>query len=338
MGYPIAECRSDGSFVMTKPEKTGGIVSVHSVGEQMIYEIGDPGAYILPDVILDLRQVTLKQVGEDRVEVRGARGRAPTPLLKVSGIFMDGYKVTGELFIGGMEAREKALAVGHAIVSRVKRMVRVLGMDDFRAVNVEALGTEHTYGPHAMTSSPREVVLRLSAHHDEARALQVFLMEIAPSATCMAPGIIGTTTGRPRPQGNMVHFSCLVEKKAVQPQMLVTGMQQPQVVPFVTKYGPIDPPALSSNIPQPPAYTREQLVYAPLIQFCVARSGDKGDAANVGVMARNPKFYPYLAQYLTEERVHQVYRHLMQPTGKVRRFELPSSYALNFLVSQSLGN
>jgi hypothetical protein len=111
MGYPIVECHKDGSFVVTKPPATGGIVSVASVGEQMVYEIGDPGNYILPDVVLDLRQVSLQQLGPDRVMVRGAKGKAPTPYLKVSGIYMDGYKVTGEVFIGGIQAAQKVHSI-----------------------------------------------------------------------------------------------------------------------------------------------------------------------------------------------------------------------------------
>jgi hypothetical protein len=109
MGYPIVECYSDGTFIVTKPEKTGGIVSVGTVGEQMLYETLDPGAYMLPDVVVDIRQVRLVQVGPNRVQVQGARGRAPSPWLKVSGVHVKGYKISGELVIGGVEAREKVI-------------------------------------------------------------------------------------------------------------------------------------------------------------------------------------------------------------------------------------
>ncbi|CAG8771964.1 6268_t:CDS:2, partial [Racocetra persica] len=107
MGYPIVECFKDGEFFVTKPKNTGGLVTPATVGEQMVYEILDPGAYILPDVILDLRGVKLKQVGENKVLVTGAKGRAPTKYLKVSGIYSDGYKMTGQLVIGGIDARSK---------------------------------------------------------------------------------------------------------------------------------------------------------------------------------------------------------------------------------------
>ncbi|CAG8615293.1 17007_t:CDS:2 [Racocetra fulgida] len=119
MGYPIVEYFKDGEFFVTKPKYTGGLVTPATVGEQMVYEILDPGTYILPDVILDLRGVKLKQVGENKVLVTGAKGRAPTKYLKVSGIYSDGYKMTGQLVIGGIDAWN---------------------------VNVEVLGAEHTYG------------------------------------------------------------------------------------------------------------------------------------------------------------------------------------------------
>lgn len=108
MGYPIVEFDGNsGEFVITKPKRTGGLVSVATVSEQILYESLDPALYILPDVILDLRQINLTQIGPDRVLVRGAQGRAPTPWLKCCGIFMDGWKLSGQLVIGGHEAKEK---------------------------------------------------------------------------------------------------------------------------------------------------------------------------------------------------------------------------------------
>ena len=107
MGYPIVEFEANGEFVVTKPEKTGGMVTTATVSEQILYEILDPALYLLPDVILDMRQVRLSQVGENRVLVQGARGLAPTPWVKCSGIFLDGWKLSGELVIGGHEAKAK---------------------------------------------------------------------------------------------------------------------------------------------------------------------------------------------------------------------------------------
>ena len=142
MGYPIAEFEANGEFVVTKPERTGGLVTPATVAEQILYETLDPALYILADVILDMRQVQLTQVAKDRVHVKGARGLKPTPYLKCCGIFMDGWAVTGTLIIGGAHAKDKAEAVGHAIIERTKRMFKERDMEDYRAYNVEALGSE----------------------------------------------------------------------------------------------------------------------------------------------------------------------------------------------------
>lgn len=109
MGYPIVEFEENGQFIVTKPKDTGGLVSVGTVAEQILYETLDPALYILPDVILDMRQVKLTQVGKDRVLVQGARGRKPTPFLKCCGIFIDGWVLHGQLIIGGSEATQKVL-------------------------------------------------------------------------------------------------------------------------------------------------------------------------------------------------------------------------------------
>lgn len=336
MGYPIVEVSKDGSFIVCKPDGTGGIVSQHSVGEQLLYEIGDPGSYILPDVIVDLRQVTLEQVGKNRVLVKNARGRSPTPFLKVSGIYMDGYKVTGQLLIGGLDAREKALEVGNAIVSRASQFIKKFGMEDYVSTNVEALGSGHTHGKWSTDRHSREVVLRISAQHENPQALKVFLMEIAPSATCMAPGIIGVTSGRPRPQGNMVHFSCLVDKQKVSPKVSLGHPSMHQTFKL-TGFQSFSQP-IKIQIPKSISkFEEKDLIMMPLVEFCVARSGDKGDSANVGIMSRKPEFYTYLLSYLTEERVSQVYDHLMHEKGTIKRYELPGCYGMNFLITNCLG-
>lgn len=146
MGYPIVEFNKSGAFTVTKPEKTGGLVTPATVSEQILYEILDPAQYLLPDVVLDMRQVKLSQVGNSRVLVTGAKGLKPTPYLKCSGIFLDGWKISGELVIGGMDAKKKAQAVGEAIIKRVQGMYQKMGIADFRNYNIEPIGGESLYG------------------------------------------------------------------------------------------------------------------------------------------------------------------------------------------------
>jgi hypothetical protein len=146
MGYPIVDVKPDGSFIVTKPPKTGGLVSVGTVTEQMVYEVLDPGSYLLPDVTLDMRHATVTEIGRDMVKVAGAKGRKPSPYLKTSGVYIDGFKITGELMIGGTESAQKARYVGNAIISRVNAALKGMGLSTYTDYCIECLGAEETYG------------------------------------------------------------------------------------------------------------------------------------------------------------------------------------------------
>ncbi|ORZ09604.1 hypothetical protein BCR42DRAFT_358884 [Absidia repens] len=336
MGYPIVEFDRNGEFVVTKPEQTGGLVSPGTVSEQILYEILDPALYLLPDVILDMRQVSLSQVGNNRVLVKGAKGFQPTPWLKCSGIFLDGWKLSGELLIGGAEAKDKAIAVGEAIHKRVSGMLKERGLAPLRNYNIEALGSESIFGANGRRDDTREVMLRLTGHHDDTAALRLFAMEVIPSATCMAPGITGGGSGRPKPVPNLVHFPCLVPKSDIQTKVVVgDGAHQTltwnawdQNQQFAT------PPTLPS-IPAPVIKKGTPLVKTKLINLAYGRSGDKGDVSNVGIIARRPEYLPYIKRSLTEKVVADYMQHLCK--GSVKRFELPGLHALNFVLTHSLG-
>ncbi|KAJ2960426.1 hypothetical protein NQZ79_g4181 [Umbelopsis isabellina] len=336
MGYPIVEFHKNGQFVVTKPEKTGGLVTVATVGEQMVYEILDPGAYLLPDVILDMRAVELKQLEKNRVLVTGAKGRKPTKYLKCSGVWVDGHKIAGELLIGGEDAREKALAVGNAIVTRARTLLQAFGLEEFRGVNIETLGAEGTYGPHSTMTKSREVILRLTVHHDNPMALRLFGMEVAPSATCMAPGITGAGAGRPAPMNNLVHFSCLIPKANVPTYLCVGENGKLEKLEWDSwddsdNYATPDSPVPYNNTP----VETQGLTTVKLIKLANGRSGDKGDVCNIGIIARDPQYLPYIKKALTEQVVSKYMEHLCK--GNVTRYELPGTHALNFVLTKSLG-
>ena len=127
IGYPVLTCSADGSFMVEKPPQTGGLVSVATVAEQLVYEIGDPANYLLPDVVCDFTQVQLTQVGEHQVSVRGARGKAPTPHYKVSATYAHGFRCSGQLTIVGLDAVAKAQRTGEAILTRTRRLLADAG-------------------------------------------------------------------------------------------------------------------------------------------------------------------------------------------------------------------
>ena len=329
MGMPIVEVSEDGSFIMTKTPDTGGLVVPGSVGEQMLYEIGDPRAYLLPDVICDWSGVTLEQVGPDRVLVKGGRGLGRTDSYKVSATHADGWRAVSTLTLAAIDAPAKAERVAEAILTRCRRIFRDRNMGDFRQVSVEVLGAEATYGANARART-REVVLKIGAVHDDRAALSIFAGEIAPMAISTAQGLTGFFAGRPKVQPVVRLFSFLQSKAETPVAVEVDGKEVP--VTIATNAVKLDPPAA------PPADSREpgpDAVQVRLVDLAWGRSGDKGDIANIGILARKPDYLPYIRSALSEEAVKDYFAHVCE--GKVERFDLPGSHALNFLLHESLG-
>ncbi|MDF1803654.1 acyclic terpene utilization AtuA family protein [Thalassovita sp.] len=329
MGMPIVEVSEDGSFVMTKTPDTGGLVVPGSVGEQMLYEIGDPRAYLLPDVTCDWSGVTLEQVGPDRVLVKGGKGLGRTDSYKVSATHADGWRAVSTLTLAAIDAPAKAERVAEAILTRCRRIFRDRNMGDFRQVSVEVLGAEAAYGANARALT-REVVLKIGAVHDDRAALNIFAGEIAPMAISTAQGLTGFFAGRPKVQPVVRLFSFLQDKADTPVAVEVDGKDVPVTV--ATKPVQLDPPAA------PPADCRapgSDAVKVRLVDLAWGRSGDKGDIANIGILARKPDYLPYIRSALSEEVVKDYFAHVCD--GKVERFELPGSHSLNFLLHESLG-
>jgi hypothetical protein len=333
MGFPIAECCADGSFVVTKPAGTGGLVCPSTVGEQMLYEIGDPRAYILPDVVCDFTAVTLTQLGPDRVEVKGARGRAPTDQAKASLTYADGFRAMSLFMIGGIDAGAKARRTGAAMLARMRRHYDARGWPDFTEASVEAIGAEDTYGAQARVSA-REVMLKVGVRHPLKDALELFSREVAPMALMSSPAITGFTGGRPKVQPVVRLFSCLVPKSQLGVSIDM-GTQQVAAPQLAGK--PLDLatlPAVGGPLPTAEAFARGARS-VPLVQLAWGRSGDKGDSANIGIIARRPEFLPFIRAALTEEAVARWFAHLVH--GKVQRYDLPGTQALNFMLHEALG-
>lgn len=328
-GYPIIECSSDGSFVVTKPPNTGGLVHPLAVAEQLVYEIGDPAAYVLPDVVCDFSGVEITAAGPGRVHVGGARGRAPTDRYKVSATYRDGFRCSGTMIIIGRDAPAKARRTGRAILDRLRGLLARAGLAYFGQELIEVIGAETMYGPHARAPGPREVMMRVTVTHPDRRALEMFSREIAPSGTTWSPGTTMPAGGRPSPSPLIKQVSCLIPKAAVQAAVRFGGEIIPVMVPAGVPAGAEEGPG-DDEVPPAPA----GMVAVPLVTIACARSGDKGDRSNIGIIARRPEYLPLILAQVTPAAVANYFAHLIQ--GPVRRYRLPGIHGCNFVLDGAL--
>ncbi|HMK79881.1 MAG TPA: acyclic terpene utilization AtuA family protein [Xanthobacteraceae bacterium] len=333
IGYPIAECRSDGSFILTKPAGTGGLVTPATVGEQLLYEIGDPARYVLPDVVCDFTQVTMAQAGADAVAVSGARGRPPTPCYKVSATFLDGYRSSAQLTIVGFDAAGKARRTAQAILERTRKIFSVHNFGDYTDTYIETIGAESCYGPHARAQDAREVVMRLSVRHPSKDALDIFAREIAAAGTSWSPGTTGAGgTGRPHASPSIKQFAFLLEKRYVTPVVTIgTSEFAVEVPPGLAE----EPASLPEHGADSTVAQGGDMVEVPLVRIAYGRSGDKGDTSNIGLIARSAALLPVLRREVTERRVGEWLGHLVH--GRIARYDLPGIGAVNFVCEGALG-
>ena len=334
IGYPIVECRADGSFTLTKAAGTGGLVARAPVAEQLLYEIGDPGAYALPDVICDFRGVTIEDTGDGKVRVAGARGLAPTDGYKVSATAMQGFRAVGSLVIVGIDAAAKARRTADAILARTRALLADAGLADFSATHVEALGAEASYGPHGRAGAAREVMMRVVVDHADRNALEIFAREIAPAGTSWSPGTTGPGGGRPSVSPLIRPFAFMLPKRCVDVSFTFDGQRHPVAIPL---HGGVLPDAAGRA--EPPPFDAGSAAGAatttlPLVRLAWARSGDKGNLSNIGVIARRPEWLPLLWDRLTPARVRDWFAYLMH--GEVERFWLPGIGAINFVLHDAL--
>ena len=213
VGYPIVNASRDGTFEISKHPGTGGRISVPTVTEQLVYEMGDPHSYITPDVVADFTSIRLEPAGDDRVRVFGIRGRHPTDSLKVSIAYRAGFKAVGTLVYSWPDALEKAQLADRVLRERLDR----LGLR-FDKVLTEFVGASAAHGP--LTPPPNgdlpEVQMRIGVRGEDRAAVERFTREITPLVLNGPPSVTGFAGGRPKVEEIVAYWPALIDKTEVQ--------------------------------------------------------------------------------------------------------------------------
>jgi hypothetical protein len=339
IGYPIAAIKTDGSFVCSKPEGTGGLISVGTIAEQMVYEIGDPQAYILPDVVCDFSNVTLTEVGENLVEVTGATGLPAPDTYKVCSTYADQFRGGTTMTFYGFDADKKANKLAAAIFTASRRTLKMFGLEDYSETSVELIGAESQYGANAAVANCRELSMKIAVKHADPAGIGILLKECVGLGLATPPGLSGFAGARPKPSPVVRLFSFALSKGNLPIQVELDGT-------YIDCPDSQGTPLNLDQIVRPQAPIgpdHRDMVSVPLIKLALARSGDKGNKANVGIIARDPEYLPYIFDALTVQVVAERFSHFL-PEGAVQksdcyveRYLMPGSNAINFLIHDVLG-
>jgi len=335
MGYPIIECEANGEFVVTKSAGTGGLVSKFTVAEQLVYEIGDPQAYFLPDVVCDFASVELTQLADNRVLVSGAIGYPATDQYKVSATQMTGYRATYTQLLTGFDVLQKGQTTGEAIIKRCNKLFNERSYGEFKASSINLLGSNALWNKDHFSApeSLQEIVLRIAVLHEKREAVALFSREIMGVILNMTGGRCAAgAAGRPKVSPVISLYSFLMDKDKTSAVVEMDGVE----LPYQQTAGqPFDSTSIKRQTFSGQAESSASNKQVRLIDLAVARSGDKGNFANIGVIARKAEYMPYIDQAINEQSVAKWFSHILN--GKVEKFYLPGIDAFNFLLHDALG-
>lgn len=323
IGFPIAECYDDGRVVLTKSANSGGLLSRGTVAEQLLYEVSDPQHYIVPDVVCDFTGVEIEALADGRVAIGGARGLGRPRHLKASLTWDRGWRGTLAYPVIGLQARAKAERTATESFRRLETILARHNMPPFEATHRDVIGGD---GEGASTA-----ICRVVADHVSPLGAQIFVREQVAILTSMAVGISAPFGTSIRPVTHIASLS--LPRETVTRTVWLDGRRLEFAEVIDGEEWQAEPPLP----PEAPAFDGE-LEYVPLIALAWARSGDKGDLFNVGVIAREPAFLPYIYHALDPDTVGKRYERALgldsQP--RVDRFSVPGFAALNLIVHGSL--
>lgn len=220
IGYPVAEVSEDGTFILTKPEGTGGAVNVRTVKEQFLYEIHDPTTYITPDVICDLTTTKIEQAGKDQVRVSGTQGRPAPPTLKALLGYADGWMGEGYISFSWPNAYSKAKRAAEIVQKRLE----LQGVKP-QEIHLEYIGINSLWG--AIAPEPldedniNEVRLRIAIRTQNKKDCEVLAREFPP-LLLSGPPTASAVAGTPAPRELMGLWSTLIPRELIEPHVRIT--------------------------------------------------------------------------------------------------------------------
>ena len=337
IGYPIAEIEKDGKAYITKAKDTGGVVSFGTVAEQMLYEIGDPENYLLPDVNCDFSQVEIKEIERDRVYVSGARGKPPSESYKVCLTYEAGFR-GGHLFgFYGSDATDKANAFAKAAISRSRYSLEKKNLEPFIEESVEIIGSGSQFGTQKNSQDSNEVFAKIAVKHESQKGVGVFLKDATGLGLSSPPGLSGFAGARPKPSPILSLFSFLYKKENIGFTLQYDNFPtEPIIINNSVNLPSPNAPGISlkpnfSNLDEE-GHLREVC----LEDIAWGRSGDKGNKANVGIIARHPNLLPYIWETFSENKIADIFSHFLE-NSKVDRHFLPGISGINFVLHEVLG-
>lgn len=331
IGYPFIDIDAAGVFTVMKPDDTGGVVNVGTVSEQMLYEIGDPQAYLLPDVTCDFSEVTIEQTGDNQVRVANAKGHTPPSHYKVCATYADGFRAGTMMSFVGLQAAAKAKSFAEAAFARARNVLRQHNLADYSETSIEVIGDDSQFGAAGANPQAREVVLKIAAKHDSQAGAGALLKEISGLGLATPAGLSIFAGSRAKPSPVVRLFSFLLKKSDVSIGVDIDG----DVHAFEeAKVSGSDAPAVP-HVPQVPSV--EAVREVPLVKLAWGRSGDKGNKANIGIIARDAAYLPYIWAALDEAAIRHRFGHFIGDNPALARFYLPGSHAMNILIEDALG-
>ncbi len=329
IGFPIIEVEETGEFTVTKHENNGGLVSIGTVKEQLLYEMGRPDEYISPDVIADFSSIHLEKTGENRIRISGTKGYAPTEFLKISISYSGGYKASGTIIIAGDDIQKKAETFESILWNK-------LNMEFEEKKSDLLFGTVHN-------NIYKEGYLRFSVFDTDKKKIEKFSKTIS-ALILSGPAGVAVTGGRPKVQEVLGYWPALLSKKLITANTIIlSGKDIPKKIENISSEtgfeskikGETSPNSLVSQDNKEGITEINNTKGIRISDLAYTRSGDKGDMSNIGVIALDEEKYEILKRHLTPDYIKEVFKDVCK--GKVIRYEIDNLLALNFLLEGSLG-